>query len=267
MALSAKKWAVVIVGLVWVAAAVGRSADEPSRPLAIVASDRRESALIEGSLTGNSERIQQGYRFVTGSIGRQRVVICNTGVGKINAAAAVMLLLVEYKPASVTMVGVAGAISEKLGPGDVVIGAETTLHDVGVLSDKGWEPRRFKRPTDAADDPVFLPADPQLLKAYPADKAAPEQRVVRGVIATGDVFLASREKKTELRERCRADAVDMESAAAAQVCWQQKIPFIAVRAVCDRADGSAHEDYLANLDKAARAAGSIVLQGLGDPPH
>ncbi len=261
----AKKWSVVIVGLGCVAVAIGLSAADLPRPLAIVTSDRRESALIEGSLTGNSERIRQGYRFVTGSLGGQRVVICNTGVGKINAASAVTLLLVEYQPVSVTMVGVAGAIADNLTPGDVVIGAETTLHDVGVLSDQGWEPRRFKRPTDAADDPVFLPADPELLKAYALDKPAPGQRIVRGVIATGDVFLASRDKKTELRGRCRADAVDMESAAVAQVCWQQKIPFIAIRAVCDRADGNANEDYLGNLDKAARAAGSMVLQSVGNP--
>jgi len=43
-------------------------------------------------------------------------------------------------------------------------------------------------------------------------------------------------EKARLRAATGADAVDMESAAAASVCARAKVPFLAIRAVLDTAD-------------------------------
>jgi uridine phosphorylase len=74
--------------------------------------------------------------------------------------------------------------------------------------------------------------------------------VLEGVVVTGDQFIADPAKSRSLRETFRADAVEMEGAAVAQVCWQFRVPCLVVRSVSDRADGGAVLDY----DKFVRLA-------------
>ncbi|NIM71364.1 MAG: 5'-methylthioadenosine/adenosylhomocysteine nucleosidase, partial [Xanthomonadales bacterium] len=66
-------------------------------------------------------------------------------------------------------------------------------------------------------------------------------RVRKGIIATGDVFVASPTKSAELRESLGADAVEMEGGAVAQVCWQHDVPCLIVRSISDKADEAAEE--------------------------
>jgi adenosylhomocysteine nucleosidase len=91
-----------------------------------------------------------------------------------------------------------------------------------------------------------------VLDAVPTTQGKRQPRVIRGVIVTGDVFVASPAKTAELRQVFKADAVEMEGAAVAQVCWRQKVPCLIVRCISDKADAAANADY----DRFARAAAS-----------
>ena len=69
-------------------------------------------------------------------------------------------------------------------------------------------------------------------------------RVHQGVLIAGDRFVATAAESQALRDALPAAlAVDMESAAVAQVCHDFGIPFAAMRTVSDRADDSAHVDF------------------------
>ena len=68
-----------------------------------------------------------------------------------------------------------------------------------------------------------------------------------GAILTGDQVIFSAAKRRALREEFAASAVDMESAAIAQVCAMHRLPFLSVRAISDYADESANLD-LSRLD-------------------
>ena len=80
------------------------------------------------------------------------------------------------------------------------------------------------------------------------------------VVVTGDIFGASTAKRTELRERLGADAVEMEGAAVAQICYQQKIPCIVIRGISDKADEKALEDVEKYSKIAAENAASLVVK-------
>jgi len=60
-------------------------------------------------------------------------------------------------------------------------------------------------------------------------------RVEKGVAA--NVFVDNKAYREFLHSRFDASAIDMESAAVALVCLQQKKPFIAIRALSDLAGG------------------------------
>ena len=71
-------------------------------------------------------------------------------------------------------------------------------------------------------------------------------------LATGDTFVNDEATRDLLAQR--ADLVDMEAAALAQVCGEFGIPFRAVKVVSDYADDSAM-DWPAAIDAAARDLG------------
>ena len=69
--------------------------------------------------------------------------------------------------------------------------------------------------------------------------------MIHGPIASGDQFIASE----EARERLQADlpdvlAIDMESGAVAQVCYEYGIPFGVIRIISDGADDEAAVDCM-----------------------
>jgi adenosylhomocysteine nucleosidase len=80
------------------------------------------------------------------------------------------------------------------------------------------------------------------------------------VVATGDTFIISAQKRDELRSRLGADAVEMEGAAIAQICYQRGIGHIVIRGICDTADKKALEDANTFQDIACNNSATVVLK-------
>lgn len=99
--------------------------------------------------------------------------------------------------------------------------------------------------------------------AYECSLATLEgQSVYKGVIASGDQFVASAEYVSYLNEQFDAYACEMEGAAIAKVCEAYKKPFVVMRTLSDKADGQAREAYADFMDEAADQSCSIVLKML-----
>ena len=71
----------------------------------------------------------------------------------------------------------------------------------------------------------------------------PDIEVYEGRIASGDQFVADQGVKDEIIKNFDACAVEMEGAAIAQAAYLNNVPFLVVRAISDKADGSAEVDY------------------------
>jgi len=229
-----------------------------------------EVRLLVDQLEGKEERKIEGILFWVGRLSGRRVVVAMTGTGKVNAAITTTLLYVHFRPAEVLFTGVAGALSPELKPGDIVIAQKTVHHDFGTLTATGLRRRGARNPVTRRRNPTFLPADRRLLKVALASKGRVAfdpihtregermPRVVAGIVATGDVFVASPAKKRELRKELDADAVEMEGAAVAQVCWQWRVPCLVIRSLSDLADANAVRDARAFLKVAARNSALLV---------
>jgi adenosylhomocysteine nucleosidase len=214
----------------------------------------------------------EGMEFAVGRLKGHRVVVGLTGVGAVNAAAATTLLIEHFHPAAVIFTGIAGGLNPDLRPGDVVIAEKTVHHDVGTLTPQGLVRRGTRSLLTGDRNPVFFPADPDLLKAALAAKERvklqPIQtydgertpRIVAGIVATGGVFVAQPAKRDELRKDLRADAVEMEGAAVAQICRQWRVPCLVIRCVSDQADGQAREDAMVFAEAASANAAILVTE-------
>jgi adenosylhomocysteine nucleosidase len=88
--------------------------------------------------------------------------------------------------------------------------------------------------------------------------------VFEGLVISGDQFLSSQETRERVLESLpKACAVDMESAAVAQVCRAADLPLGVMRVISDSADGSAPIDFAKFVEvSASRACAETVRYAL-----
>ena len=97
--------------------------------------------------------------------------------------------------------------------------------------------------------------------ARAAAAALPGVRVHRGLVVSGDRFVATTAESRALQAALPAAlAVEMEGAAFAQVCHDYGVPFAAVRTVSDRADDEAHGDFLTFIDQVASRHSAAIVE-------
>lgn len=222
--------------------------------IALICAMEPEAALLKAALTESRQEAWHRWVFQVGRLDGHEVVLLQCGIGKVNAAAGAALVLSRYPVTALVQTGAAGAVDPRLEPGDLVIGTELFHHDADVtafgyaLGQLPGEPARFRADPQLQDQAA---AAFEALKAEGALQGAP--KVLRGPIASGDQFVNSRERVQDLR-RLWPDlaALEMEGAALAQVCAAAGTPFMILRAVSDKADGSSHLDFQDFLQLASR---------------
>jgi len=269
---------IAAMALVLVVLSPGRASTraQPQAPITgILGAFSDEVAILEQALTDAQPQTILGIRFVTGKLMGRRVVVASSGVGKVNAAMSATLLIDHFRPSEVLYSGIAGAVNPDLHPGDIVIGEKTVQHDLGTLTPEGIQRRGMRNPVDWKPNPVFLDADPELLglaevarKRVELEKIQTSEgqrtpKIIKGIVATGDVFVASPAKKEELRKALNADAVEMEGAAVAQVCRELGVPCLVIRSITDSADANARKDSNLFFPVAAQNSSRLVMDIVG----
>ncbi|MBN2136587.1 MAG: 5'-methylthioadenosine/adenosylhomocysteine nucleosidase [Sedimentisphaerales bacterium] len=248
---------------------------EPAKPqntTAILGAFQAEVALLEDRLAERKEYTIESIRFVTGTMNGRGAVIVWTGIGKVNAAMTTTLLIEHFKPREIIFTGIAGGVNPTLQPGDIVIAEKTAHHDMGTIWPEGLFFKGVKNRLTGIQNPVFFRADSGLveLAELAGGKAAFEKiettegkrlpKILRGVVVTGDVFVASEEKCLDLRKRLDADAVEMEGAAVAQICHQRQVPHVVIRSISDNANAGAIVDKQMFYILAAKNSSSLVFE-------
>ena len=86
----------------------------------------------------------------------------------------------------------------------------------------------------------------------------PEISVFEGRICSGDQFISDKSVKDAIISEFGGFAVEMEGAAIGQAAYLNHIPFVIIRAISDKADGSAEVDYPVFEEAAARHSARLV---------
>ena len=228
-----------------------------------------EVALVKQSISKPKTVVVDGITFTTGRIGKQRVVVAETGIGKVNAAMTTALMLDHFRPRRILFTGIAGGINPDLQPGDIVIASRTIHHDYQSITFEQKPTIQTRNGVTGQPNPAYFPADSlMLLRAQTIARTVPFEpipittrppTVVTGTVVTGDQFISSSQKVAQLRQEFGADATEMEGAAVAQVCYQIQVPLLVIRSLSDRADDNARRDMLSFYQTAARNSARLVL--------
>ena len=244
--------------------------------IAIISALHEELAEVLDLMPDEHKTTIAGRQFWRGHLHGHEVVAVLSGIGKVAAATTATVLLEHFKPEQVIFTGVAGGLATGVEVGDIVVGNAFAQHDMDASplfprhELPGYSRSRFAGDMaltqvlqEAAKDAVtWLPKllDDQTLRGFGLHSPS----VHTGEIVTGDRFVSTQAESEALRaELPQALAVDMESAAVAQVCFDYGVPFGAVRTVSDRADDEAHVDFQHFLQQVARHySGRIVRKAL-----
>jgi adenosylhomocysteine nucleosidase len=236
--------------------------------IGIIAAMEQELAAImaaaraEGPLT---TQVLAGRPLHQGTLAGRPVVLAQSGVGKVAAAATSALLATTAD--TMIMVGTAGGLGDS-APGDVVVATELLQHDFDarplwpqwVLPGVG----QSRIATDPALTELLAAAAEAVCAEHRPDLAnlgLEAGRAHRGLVISGDQFIGSAEASAALQAALpEALAVEMEGAAVAQVCRTAGVRFALARTVSDRADHHAALDFQAFLEQvAAPYARDLVL--------
>ncbi len=251
------------------------SATNPGPITGLLGAFGAEVALVKESLKKARTVSVDGVLFTTGRIGKQRVVVAETGIGKVNAAMTTALMLDHFRPRRVLFTGIAGGTNPDLQPGDIVIAQRTAHHDYGSITDKNTPTRQTRNAITKQFNPAYFPADSMLLllaervvktvslEGIPLEigrSVQPAGEGYDGYCSDGRCFCSlSRKRESSLRADFGADATEMEGAAIAQVCYQLEVPCLIIRSLSDRADAEAHIAYDKFYPTAARNSAKVVI--------
>ncbi len=199
-----------------------------------------------------------GMVFYTGRLKGVEAVVVTSGVGKVNAAACAQILITHFGVDHLINTGVSGAIHHELEVGDIVISTDCMEHDFDVTG-FGYKYGVIPR----METSVFV-ADEQLIKRAieASEKEVTDHKTMTGRIVSGDQFISSIERKDFILQHFDAATTEMEGAAIAHVAHLNNVPFVIIRSMSDKADGSAHVNYDEFAIIAAHHSSNIILNML-----
>lgn len=209
--------------------------------IVIVTAMDKEYEIVKKHLE-NSHKENGGLR---GLFKDKDVLLIKTGIGKVNAAFGLTHSLCSLGNVErVVSIGCACAAVADLSVCDIVVGNSYCYHDVYC-----GEPNEHGQVQDL---PAVFPSAFSFLNEA--------ERYTLGTIATGDRFIVMKEEIEEIKNFLPSVynicAIDMESAAFAQVCYKTGVPFVSIRAISDnpllpKNHEEQYEDFWRNIAEAA----------------
>ena len=196
-------------------------------------------------------------KFYEGTLRGKDVVIVQCGIGKVNAGICVQILADLFQVDAVINTGVAGSLRAEINIGDIVVSTDACEHDMDVTA-LGYKQGIIPQMKES-----FFKADRQLVEAAieVCREVNPDINVYEGRVLSGDQFISGEEIKNKLIDLFDGSCTEMEGAAIAHAAFLNEIPYVLIRAISDKADGSAHMDY-PEFERAAAAHSAKLVENL-----
>ena len=222
--------------------------------LGIIGAMDVEVALLKEKMENLTVVNRAGMVFFEGTIEGLDAVVVQCGVGKVNAALCVQVLCDCFGVTALTNTGVAGSLSAQLDIGDLVVSRDAMYHDVDVRI-FGYAPGQVPGMPEAYE------ADEQLASlAYDVAESVNPGHTRTGRIASGDQFVCTRAQKDAIIANTGALCTEMEGTAIAHAAHRNGVPFVILRAISDKADGSAEMEYPVFEAIAARRCAEVTIE-------
>lgn len=209
------------------------------KKIGIIGAMDEEVAKLKECLEEANVVEKAGMEFYSGKLNEKEVVVVRSGVGKVNAACCTQILIDVFDVDVIINTGIAGSLNAEINIGDVVISTDVLHHDVNA------EKFGYKRGQVPRMEVYSFAADERLREVAKLanQKVNAEISVFEGRIVSGDQFIADDKRKQEIISDFEGYCTEMEGAAIGQCAYLNKVPFVVIRSISDKADSSAVMDY------------------------
>lgn len=227
--------------------------------LGIIGAMDEEVSKLKDAMEGVVTSSKASMTFYMGTMENTPIVVVRSGIGKVNAGICTQILIDKYDVDAVINTGIAGSLNPSIDIGDIVLSTDALQHDVdatGFGYPLGVIPRMEKS--------IFR-ADEELRKFAKecCERVNPDVHVHEGRVVTGDQFISDKNKKKFIINNFEGFCTEMEGAAIAQTSYLNDVPFLIIRAISDKADDSATEDYPSFEAKAIEHSVKLVKEIVG----
>lgn len=207
--------------------------------IGIIGAMEEEVAALKSEMQDVDVTEYASMTFCKGVLCGKEAVVVRSGIGKVNAGICAQILVDKFGVDMLINTGIAGSLDARIDIGDMVISTDAVHHDMDatIFGDPiGQVPRM---------DTLSFPADASLIElAVKAnEKANPEIHTFTGRVASGDQFISSQEAKDKIVSNFHALCTEMEGAGIAHAAYLNKVSYVIIRAISDKADNSATMDY------------------------
>jgi len=198
---------------------------EDGKRIGIISATKSETAVLAQFLCLDGKEVASvaGVNVFQGEWRGLSIIIIKSGVGKVHAAMGTQTMIDRFHPDVVVNIGTAASLSEQLSVGDVIIPTSAIQWDFNLSA-------------------LYAHTNNTTVVSVPNNIAS------SGIIATGDAFVTDTTLKHQIREETGAIALDMESAAVAEVCSRNMVPCLIIKGISDDASRVAPGDLQANLN-------------------
>ena len=225
------------------------------KKLGIIGAMQVEVETLVENLKEKQECRKAGSTYYEGILEGLPVVVVQCGVGKVNAAMCAQTLCNCFDVTYIVNTGIAGSLCAELDIGDLVISRDAMYHDMDV--------QIFGYPVGqvpGTQKPEFTADETMRNLAYAAAEAVNPGHTRTGRVASGDQFICSKAQKEKIIADTGAVCAEMEGAAIAHTATRNEIPFVILRAISDKADGSAEMDYPTFETIAAHRCAEVAMK-------
>ncbi|WP_027327072.1 5'-methylthioadenosine/adenosylhomocysteine nucleosidase [Helicobacter pametensis] len=219
--------------------------------VAILSAMREEITPFLQKYPHHTQKEIGGNTYFLVNAGGYELILAYSKIGKVHAALSASTMILHFGAEKLIFSGVAGGLNPSLKVGDLIIANKLCQYDVDITA--------FGHPLGfIPESSVYIEAN-LTLNAL-AHEVAREKGITlqEGIIASGDSFIANREKKQWLIDTFGADAVEMEGASVANVCHLLRVPFCILRSISDSADGEADVSFDEFLESSAKVSADFV---------
>jgi len=215
--------------------------------IGIIVAEEKELIEVKRIMSNIKEKQIYEKDFYVGNIEDKSVVAVKCNVGKVNSARVCQMLIDNFDIELVINVGTAGSVNNKLEIGDVVVAEKLVQYDFDVTP--------FGRKLGEIENiGEYLEVKKELLDLFN------DMDVHIGCIASGDKFIVNNEEKNNIRNIFNALCIEMEGASIAQVCYLDNVPFMVIRSITDKQDGSSKIEFETFLESSSKKVSKVLKE-------
>ena len=181
------------------------------------------------------------------------VVVAYSKIGKVFSTLTATTMIEKFGCDTLLFSGVAGGINPTLKIGDLIVANKLCQHDLDITA--------FGHPCGfVPGGGVFVETSTKLKDIALEVAKENDIKIIEGVIATGDQFVANEERKNFIQSTFDADALEMEGSSVAVVCDALNVPCLILRAISDTADMDAGFNFDEFLKSSAQNSADFLIK-------